>query len=72
VAHIFAVRSQANQATAAQKVMTAQQAATLKELAQAAYELDAFKPHLTRVEADRRIAMLKAKLRLLDGPPHTL
>ena len=52
--------------------MTAEQAATLKELAQAAYELDASKANLTRVEADKRTAMLRAKLRLLDGPPHTL
>ena len=36
------------------------------------YELDAFKPNLRRAEADIRIAMLKAKLKLLDGPPHTL
>ena len=42
--------------------MTAEQAATLKQLAKAAYELDAFKPNLTRAEADIRIAMLKAKL----------
>jgi hypothetical protein len=42
--------------------MTAEQAATLKQLAKAAYELDAFKPNLTRSEADIRIAMLKAKL----------
>jgi hypothetical protein len=35
-------------------------------------QLDAFKPKLTRAEADIRIAMLKAKLKLLDGPPHTL
>jgi hypothetical protein len=48
------------------------QAATLKSLAHAAYELDAFKPNLTRTEADIRIAMLTAKLKLLDGPPHTL
>ena len=32
--------------------MTAEQAATLKSLAHAAYELDAFKPKLTRTEAD--------------------
>jgi len=49
--------------------MTAAQAATLKR---AAYELDAFKPNLTRDEADLRIAMLTAKLKLLDEPPHTL
>jgi hypothetical protein len=52
--------------------MTVEQAATLKGLAEAAYELDAFKPKLTRAEADQRIAMLTAKLKLLDGPPHTL
>ena len=43
-----------------------------KELAEAAYELDAFKPNLTRTEAEISIAMLAAKLKLLDGPPHTL
>jgi hypothetical protein len=52
--------------------MTAEQAATLKRLAEAAYELDAFKPCLTRTEAEIRIAMLTAKLKLLDEPPHTL
>jgi hypothetical protein len=52
--------------------MTAEQAATLKRLANAAYELDAFKPNLTRAEADQRIAALTAKLKLLDAPPHTL
>jgi len=52
--------------------MTAEQAATLKRLAEAAYELDAFKPNLTRAEADVRIAMLTAKLKLLAEPPHTL
>jgi hypothetical protein len=52
--------------------MTAEQAATLKRLAKAAYELDAFKPNLTRAEADLRIAVLTAKLKLLDGRPHTL
>jgi Protein of unknown function (DUF3072) len=51
--------------------MTAVQAATLKQLAQDAYELDAFKPNLTRPEADKRIAMLTAKLKLLDGPPQS-
>ena len=53
-------------------LMTAAQAATLKRLTQDAYELDAFKSNLTRTEADIRIAMLAAKLKLLDGPPHTL
>ena len=56
----------------ANQPMTAEQAATLKRLAIAAYELDAFKLNLTRAEADLRISMLTAKLKLLDGPPHTL
>jgi hypothetical protein len=59
-------------AMTANQLMTAEQAATLKGLAEAAYELDAFKPNLTRAEADVRIAMLTAKLKLLDAPPHTL
>jgi hypothetical protein len=59
-------------AMTAGKPMTAEQAATLRRLAEAAYELDAFKPNLTRSEADLRIAILAAKLKLLDGPPHTL
>jgi hypothetical protein len=56
----------------ADQSMAAEQAATLKRLAEAAYELDAFKPNLTRAEADLRIAALTAKLRLLGEPPHTL
>ena len=44
--------------------MTAEQAATLKRLAEAAYELEGFQPNLTRAEADLRIAMLTAKLKL--------
>ena len=52
--------------------MTTEQAATLKQLAKVAYELDAFKPNLRRAGAEVRIAMLTAKLKLLDGPPHTL
>jgi len=57
---------------ARERPMTPAQEATLRRLAQAAYELEAFKPNLTRTEADKRIAMLTAKLKLLDGPPHTL
>jgi hypothetical protein len=53
----------------ADRPMTAAQAATLKRLAEAAYELDAFKPNLTGAEADLRIAMLTAKLKLLGEPP---
>ncbi len=52
--------------------MTVEQAATLKGLAEAAYELDAFAPNLTRAEADQRTATLTAKLKLLDEPPHML
>jgi Protein of unknown function (DUF3072) len=59
-------------AMTASRPMSAEQAASLKRLAQAAYELDAYKPNLTRAEASLRIAMLTAKLKLLDGPPHTL
>ena len=47
--------------------MTGELAATLKHLAQAAYELEAFKLNLTRAEADLRIATLAAKLKRLDG-----
>ena len=59
-------------ALSADQPMTAEQAATLKKLAEAAYELEAFQPNLTRAEVDLRTAMLTAKLKLLDGPPHTL
>jgi hypothetical protein len=52
--------------------MTAEQAAMLKRLATAAYELDAYKPNLTSAEADLRIAALAAKLKLIGEPPHTL
>jgi hypothetical protein len=37
------------------ELMTAAQAATLNQLAQDAYELDAFKPNLTRPEADKAL-----------------
>jgi hypothetical protein len=62
----------AQPAPADNRPITAEQAETLKRLAKAAYELDAFKPNLARAEADLRIAALTAKLKLLDGPPHTL
>jgi hypothetical protein len=52
--------------------MTAEQAVRLKQLSIDAYEPDAFKPDLTQAQAALRIAMLSAKLKLLDGPPHTL
>src|ERR1019366_10213764 len=48
-------------------VMTAEQAATLKRLAEAAYEIDAFKPNLTRTEADTfRINAVDLENRLGD------
>ncbi|MGB6444654.1 MAG: DUF3072 domain-containing protein [Xanthobacteraceae bacterium] len=47
--------------------MTPEQAATLRRLAEAAYELGAFKSNLTRAEADNRIAALRAKLKQLDA-----
>jgi len=64
-------RLQAKPVTA-NEPMTAAQTATLKNLANAAYELDAFKPNLTRAEVKKRIITLTAKLKLLDEPPHTL
>jgi len=44
----------------------------LQDLAESAYELEAFQPNLTCAEADLRTALLTAKFKLLDGPPHTL
>lgn len=58
--------------TASDERMTPKQAALLKKLAEDTFELDAFKPNVTRAEAERRIAMLSAKLKLLGEPPHTL
>ena len=52
-------------------VMTAEQAALLRKLAFDAYESDAFRPNLTRAEAERRIDTLQAKLKLMSEPPHT-
>jgi hypothetical protein len=52
--------------------MTDAQAARLKALAEQTFELEAFLPTLDADEAARRIAVLEAKLPLLDGPPHTL
>jgi Protein of unknown function (DUF3072) len=52
--------------------MTGAQVSYLKTLAEQAHELDAFDATLTKAEASKRIDALKAKLKLLDGPPHTL
>lgn len=52
--------------------MTAEQATLLKKIAFDAYEPEAFRPNLTEAEAGRRIDTLKAKLKLMGEPPHTL
>jgi hypothetical protein len=51
--------------------MTGAQASYLKTLAEQAHEPEAFSERLTKAEASKRINALKAKLELLDGPPHT-
>ena len=56
----------------AHEPMTREQASELKALAEEAFELEAYADGLSRMEAARRIDTLKAKLRLQDGPPHTL
>ena len=52
--------------------MTAEQRTLLRKLARDGYEPDAFSERLTQTEAAKRIAMLQAKLTLMDEPPHTL
>jgi hypothetical protein len=52
--------------------MTPEQTALLRQLAIDGYEPEAFSEQLTQSEAARRIAMLRAKLTLMDGPPHVL
>jgi hypothetical protein len=54
------------------EVMTDKQAALLRELAVNAYEPEAFRPNLTKAEAELRINVLKAKLNFMGEPPHTL
>ena len=51
--------------------MTGAQASYLKTLAEDAHEPEAFSEHLTKAEASKRIEVLKAKLKLFSGPPHT-
>ncbi len=51
--------------------MSAEQAALLRRLAFDAYEPEAFKPNLTKLEAERRIDVLQAKMKLMSEPPHT-
>jgi hypothetical protein len=51
--------------------MTPAQASHLKALSEQALEPRAYDETITRAEAAKRIKALTAKLRLLDGPPHT-
>lgn len=57
--------------TGADTLMSAKQAETLRALAKDALEHEAFRETLTSSEAALRIAMLKAKLKLMSEPPHT-
>ncbi|HKA72690.1 MAG TPA: DUF3072 domain-containing protein [Xanthobacteraceae bacterium] len=50
--------------------MTDAEASCLKTLAEEAHEPEAFSEHLTKAEASKRIAVLRAKLKLFSGPPH--
>ena len=52
--------------------MTGAQASYLKTLSEQAREPDAYSQTLTKAEASKRIDALKAKLKRLGGPPHTL
>ncbi|HZT26291.1 MAG TPA: hypothetical protein VFA57_11360 [Pseudolabrys sp.] len=52
--------------------MSAAQKKLLRQLAFEGYEPEAFSEQLTQAEAAKRIAMLQAKLKLMDEPPHTL
>jgi hypothetical protein len=52
--------------------MSDTQRALLRRLALDGYEPEAFSEQLTQAEAATRIAMLQAKLKLLDEPPHVL
>jgi hypothetical protein len=52
--------------------MTPEQASLLRKLAFDAYEPEAFSSELTRAEAEQRIDVLRAKLKLMSEPPHTL
>lgn len=51
--------------------ITPAQASYLKTLSEQALEPQAYDETLTKAEASKRIDALKAKLGLLDGPPHT-
>jgi hypothetical protein len=51
--------------------MTGAQASYLKTLSEQALEPQAYDETINKAEASKRIDALKAKLRLLDGPPRT-
>lgn len=51
--------------------MTPEQASLLRKLAYEAYEPDAFRPELTKEDAEQRIVVLQAKMKLMSEPPHT-
>ncbi|HEY7228935.1 MAG TPA: hypothetical protein VH558_01050 [Pseudolabrys sp.] len=51
--------------------MTPEQAKLLRKLAFDAYEPEAFSSDLTSAEAEQRICVLQAKLKLMSEPPHT-
>ncbi|MCK9914506.1 hypothetical protein MXD81_35650 [Microbacteriaceae bacterium K1510] len=57
--------------TRADAPMSADQEHTLRELSKDALEPEAFSRTLTRTQAAQRIAVLKAKLKLMSEPPHT-
>ena len=59
-------------ATGPGESMSAEQAAELRQLSVEAYEPEAFDERLTRRQAALRIATLRAKLKRLGAPPHTL
>ena len=51
--------------------MSPEQASLLRKLAFDAYEPEAFSSELTAAEAEQRIKVLRAKLKLMSEPPHT-
>lgn len=65
-------KSQPHPATAHEQPMSNDQAVYLKALAGQALEPEAFRPGLSEAEAARRIRALEAKLKIMDGPPHTM
>lgn len=51
--------------------MTLEQASLLRKSAFDAYEPEAFSAELTKTQAEQRIGVLQAKLKLVSEPPHT-